>query len=276
MTQRSTGSNAALASLTLIALATAAPAHGQSGGDSGKVPVTTVSADARQQYLKGRTLGENLRAHDSRQYLLQAAAKDPGFALAHYSLALNAPTAKEFFAHLKQAVTLAGKVSEGERLMILGLQAGANADTKSQREYYERLVAAYPGDERAHFLLGGTYFGQQEYAKAVSEYEKSVELEPDYAPAYNLLGYARRAEGQFREAEDAFKKYIELIPNDPNPYDSYAELLMKTGRFDESIAQYKKALSVDSNFSPSKVGTATNLMLQGKHDAAAAEMEKFY
>jgi len=92
MTQRSPGSNAGLACLTLVALATAAPAQAQSGGESGKVPVTTVSAEARQQYLKGRTLGENLRAHDARQYLIQAAAKDPGFALAHYSLALNAPT----------------------------------------------------------------------------------------------------------------------------------------------------------------------------------------
>jgi tetratricopeptide (TPR) repeat protein len=272
MTQRSPGSNAGLACLTLVALATAAPAQAQSGGESGKVPVTTVSAEARQQYLKGRTLGENLRAHDARQYLIQAAAKDPGFALAHYSLALNAPTAKEFFAHLKQAVTLAGKASEGERLMILGLQAGANADTKLQRDYYERLVAAYPRDERGHFLLGGAYFGQQAYDKAVAEYQKSVELAPDYAPAYNLLGYAQRAQQRYGEAEAAFKKYIELIPGDPNPYDSYAELLMKMGRFDESIAMYRKALQTDSNFSNSRFGVASNLMYQGKPEAARTEL----
>src|SRR4051812_46463404 len=197
MTQRSNGSNARLACLTVISLAVAAPTQAQSGGDSGKVPVTTASPDARQQYVKGRTLGENLRAHDARQYLSQAAAKDPGFALAHYSLALNAATAKDFFAHLKQAVGLAGKASNGERLMILGLQAGANADTKLQRDYYERLVAAYPRDERAHFLLGGAYFGQQTYDKAVAEYQRSVDLAPDYAPAYNLLGYAQRAEERY-------------------------------------------------------------------------------
>jgi tetratricopeptide (TPR) repeat protein len=272
MTQRSTRSNAGLACLTLVALATVAPAQAQSGGESGKVPVTTVSGDARQQYLKGRTLGENLRAHDSREYLIQAAAKDPGFALAHYSLALNAPTAKEFFVHLRQAVALAGKASEGERLMILGLQAGANADTKLQREYYERLVAAYPRDERAHFLLGGAYFGQQAYDRAVAEYQKSVELSPDYAPAYNLLGYAQRAQERYADAEAAFKKYIELIPGDPNPYDSYAELLMKMGRFDESIGMYRKALQTDSNFSNSRFGVASNLMYQGKPEAARTEL----
>jgi tetratricopeptide (TPR) repeat protein len=277
MSQRSTGLRAGLACLAVPAvLASYGPAAAQSAGGAGKIPVTTASAEAKQQYLKGRTLGENLRAHDSREILKQAAAKDPGFALAHYSLAQNSPTAKEFFGHLKQAVALSDKASEGERLMILGLQAGANADTKRQRDYYEKLADAYPRDERAHFLLGGAYFGQQNYAKAIAEYQKSVELAPDYAPAYNLLGYAHRQAGRFGEAEQAFKKYIELIPNDPNPYDSYAELLMKMGRFDESVARYRKALATDQNFSPSRIGVATNLMYQGRHDASRSEAGKLY
>ncbi|MEA2723722.1 MAG: hypothetical protein QOH59_1493 [Gemmatimonadales bacterium] len=271
MSQRSCRSRAALAGVVLASLAGYGSAAGQ--GD-GKIPITTSSAEAKQQYVKGRTLAENLRGHDSRQFLGQAAARDPKFALAHYSLALSAPTAKDFFDHLKQAAALSDKASEGERLMILGLQAGANADTKAQRDYYERLVAAYPRDERAHFLLGGAYFGQQDMPKAIQEYRKAVEVAPDFAPAYNLLGYAERQVGAYGEAEAAFKKYIELIPGDPNPYDSYAELLMKMGRFDESIAMYRKALATDPNFAPSRTGIATNLMLQGKHDAARAETWK--
>jgi len=272
MSQRSCRSRAVLAGV-LASLAGYGSAAGQ--GD-GKIPVTTASAEAKQQYIKGRALAENLRGHDSRQFLGQAAAKDPKFALAHYSLALSAPTAKDFFAHLKQAAALADKASNGERLMILGLQAGANADTKAQRDYYERLVVAYPRDERAHFLLGGAYFGQQAMPKAIQEYRKAVEVAPDYAPAYNLLGYAERQVGEFGEAERAFKKYIELIPGDPNPYDSYAELLMKMARFDESIAMYQKALATDPNFAPSHIGIATNLMLQGNHDAARAETWKLH
>jgi tetratricopeptide (TPR) repeat protein len=197
-------------------------------------------------------------------------------ALAHYSLALNAPTPKDFFGHLKQAAALADKASEGERLMILGLQAGANADTKLQREYYEKLATAYPRDERAHFLLGNAYFGQQDYTKAIAEYERSVELAADYAPAYNLLGYARRANRQYDQAEQAFKKYIALIPNDPNPYDSYAELLMVMGRFDQSIAMYRKALATDPHFAPSRFGIASNLMYQDKHEEARAEAWKLH
>jgi tetratricopeptide (TPR) repeat protein len=251
-------------------------AQDRGGAGAAKIPVTTASNEARQEYLKGRALGENLRAHDSREVLQRAAAKDPGFALAHYSLALNSPTAKEFFSHLKEAVALAGSASEGERLMILGLEAGANADTEKQREYYEQLVEAYPQDERAHFLLGNNYFGRQDYDKTLREYQKSIEIAPDFAPAYNILGYAYRQVGRYDDAEKAFKKYVELIPSDPNPYDSYAELLMKMGRFDESIALYRKALKTDPKFSPSYIGIASNLMYQGKHEAARAEAWKLH
>ncbi len=279
MSQRSAASLARLGGLALAAMfANVQSGVAQDRGAAGlaKVPVTTGSDEARQEYLKGRTLGENLRAHDSREVLQRAAAKDPNFALAHYSLALNSPTAKEFFDHLKQAVKLAGKASEGERLMILGLEAGANANPDKQRDYYERLVAAYPGDERAHFLLGGNYFGQQDYPRTLKAYQSSVEIAPDFAPAYNLLGYAYRQVERFDDAEKAFKKYIQLIPNDPNPYDSYAELLMKMGRFDESIGMYRKALATDPQFSPSYIGIASNLMYQGKHEAARAEAWKLH
>lgn len=279
MSQRWASSPVRISGLVMAAgIISAGPGVAQDHAGAGmvKIPVSTEATEARQEYLKGRTLGENLRAHDSRQVLLRAVAKDPNFALAHYSLALNSPTAKEFFAHLNKAVALSGKASEGERLMIMGLQAGANADTKLQREYYEKLAAAYPRDERAHFLLGGAYFGLQDYKKAIAEYQKAVEVAPDYAPAYNLLGYAHRAEGQFQEAEQAFKKYIQLIPNDPNPYDSYAELLMKMGRFDESIAMYRKALATDPHFAASRFGIASNLMFQGKHDEARAEAWKLH
>jgi tetratricopeptide (TPR) repeat protein len=242
----------------------------------GAVPITSGSDEARRLYLEGRALSEQLRAHDGRQRYEQAAAKDPSFAMAHYQLALNAATAKDFFEHMKQAVALAGKASDGERLMILALDAGGNANPAKALEYQEELVAKYPGDERARFLLGGAYFGRQEYDKAIAEYRKATEINPRFSPAYNLLGYAYRALENHGDAEIAFKKYIELIPGDPNPYDSYAELLMKTGRFEESIAQYGKALAIDSNFTPSKVGIATNRMLQGRHDEAATMMDQLY
>jgi tetratricopeptide (TPR) repeat protein len=260
-------------SLAVLGAATA-PAAAQTSHPAGKIAITTTSEAARADFVKGRTLAENLRLEDSRQYFRSAIAKDPSFAMAHLSLANSAPTGTEFFEHLGHAVKLADKASPGERLTIKGAEAGANADPAGQLELYQKLVADYPKDERARFLLGTAYFGRQEYEKAIGEFDKATEIAPDFAPAYNIVGYAYRSVGSYGEAEKAFKKYIQLIPNDPNPYDSYAELLMKMGRFDESIAQYRKALEVNPQFSPSYTGIATNLMFQGKYDASRAEAKK--
>jgi tetratricopeptide (TPR) repeat protein len=244
--------------------------------NKGAVPITTASTEARRLYLEGRARSEQLRAHDGRELYGRAAASDPSFAMAHYQLAANAATARDFFEHMKQASALVGRVSEGERLMILALEAGGNADPAKALDYTRQLVAKYPEDERAHVLLGNALFGRQEYDSAIREYRAAVELDPRFSPADNQLGYAYRALERYDDAEGAFLKYIELIPGDPNPYDSYAELLMKTGRFDESVAQYRKALSVDPHFTPSRVGIASNRMYQGRHAEGAALMDELY
>jgi tetratricopeptide (TPR) repeat protein len=251
---------------------TPAPTPAASQGD-GKIPVTTSSEEARKEFQQGRDMAERLLAQDSLQHFDKAISLDPNFALAELGRANASQSAKEFFDHLKKAVDLSGKASEGERLLILATQAGANGEAVKQKEQLDKLVAAHPNDERAHFNLGGYHFGQQDFAQAIDHYKKATELAPNYSPAYNILGYAYRQNGDYANAEQAFKKYIELIPNDPNPYDSYAELLLKMGKYEDSITQYRKALSIDPNFVNSRNGIAAALMYMGKPDEATTELQ---
>ena len=249
-------------------------ANSDATAKNGKIPVTTSSEEARKEYLAGRDLQEKLRITDSIAHFDKAISLDPSFALAELNRANVSPTAKEFFEHLNKAVALADKASDGERMLIQANEAGANGNPTKQKEILDKLVAAYPNDERAHFNIGGYYFGQQDFAQAIDHYKKATEIAPDYSTAFNILGYAYRQNEDYANAENAFKKYVELIPNDPNPYDSYAELLLKMGRFDEAITQYNKALAVDSNFVNSHFGIAAALMYQGKPSDAKAELQK--
>jgi tetratricopeptide (TPR) repeat protein len=251
-----------------------AAASGQTAPTAGKIPITTTSAEARSLYQQGRDLLEKLRATDGRKLFEQAIAKDKDFALAYLGLANTAGTTKEFIDATTHAATLASRVSEGERHLVLGLQAGLKGEPASQERHYTELVRLFPNDERAHNLLGTMYFGRQDYATAVKHYLRATEIDPSFSPPYNQLGYAYRFLEKFPEAEQAFKKYIELIPRDPNPYDSYAELLMKLGRFDESIANYEKALGIDANFVPSYVGIGNNQMFLNQPDRARATFAK--
>lgn len=244
--------------------------------DDSKMTITTSSEKARNYFLQGRELTEKLRGQESLEFFEKAVAEDSKFALGYLNLALNYHNFKGFFENLDKAKALVDNVTEGERLWILGIEAGVNADPMMQRELYQKLAALYPDDERVHVMLATNYFGQQEYALAIEEYNKAKMINPEYSPLYNMLGYSYRFMENYNEAEMAFEKYIELIPDDPNPHDSYAELLLKLGRYDESIKSYQKALELKTTFIASHIGIATNLNYKGENEKAREQLQKMY
>jgi tetratricopeptide (TPR) repeat protein len=249
-------------------------ASAQPKESSDKIPITTSSEEARSLYLQGRDLAEKLRATDGRRFYEQAVAKDKNFALGHLGLANTSGTTKEFIDATTRAAALAGQVSEGERHMLLGLEAAMKGNPAGVLSHYTELVRLFPNDERAQTLLGNTYFGRQEYETAVKHFVRATAINPAFSQPYNQLGYAYRFLEKFDQAEQAFKKYIQLIPTDPNPYDSYAELLMKMGRFDESIKLYEKALAQDPNFAASYIGIGNDYLFMGRFDQARSTFAK--
>jgi tetratricopeptide (TPR) repeat protein len=242
--------------------------------EEGKIPITTSSEEARKEFLQGRELEDKLLVTNSIQHFDKAISLDPDFATAYWERTNVALSPNDFFDHLKKAVALADKVSEGERLLILATEANANGNLQKQKENLEKLTSLYPNDERAHFYLGTFFYGQQGYDEAIDHLKKASELAPGYSIVYNMLGYTYREMEKYSDAEQAFKKYAELIPNDPNPSDSYAELLMKMGRFDESITNYEKALAADPTFASSYNGIAANYMYKGEPQKGAAQVKR--
>jgi len=261
-------------SVLLLALLVPVACSGSSPAGDTKIPITTTSAEARDMFLKGRQLVDNLRLTDANPLFTKAVDLDPGFALAHLFVAQTSASAKEFFANLDKALEHAGKATEGEKLWIQGVRAGAYADQGTQQKCYAKLAELFPGDERAQMLLGVYHFGLQEYEQAVTLLKRSTDISPTFAPAYNQLGYAYRFLGRYEDAEATFRKYTELLPDDPNPYDSYAELLLKIGRFQDAIVQYDKALAVDGHFANSYAGIASALTYEGKHAEALVILDK--
>src|SRR5262245_66629847 len=88
----------------------------------GKIPITTSSEEARKEFLQGRDLNEKLLIQDSIAHYDKAIQLDPNFAWAELNRSGVSPTGKEFFDHLKKAVSLADKASNGEKLLILGTE----------------------------------------------------------------------------------------------------------------------------------------------------------
>ncbi|MCP4567551.1 MAG: tetratricopeptide repeat protein [FCB group bacterium] len=244
--------------------------------EPGKIPITTSSEEAMKFFLQGRDLGEKLRFLESRKYYQKAVEADTTFALAYLNLSFTLPTVKGFFETFDKALALVENVSDGEQMMIRAIEVGIGGEAEKQLEIYKKLVAAYPKDERAHNLLGNSFFGRQDYEAAIAQYEKALSINSEFSQPYNQLGYSYRFLNKYAEAETAFKKYIKLIPDDPNPYDSYAELLMKMGKYEESIEYYRKALGITPVFFNSHIGIASDFNFLGQHEKAREQLQKFY
>jgi tetratricopeptide (TPR) repeat protein len=274
MMQTSFSARASACLLLLAGCALAGQQPAKTKPTAEKIPITTSSEKARELYLQGRDLNEKLRATDAHALFQKAVEIDPNFALAYVGLANSSGTAKEFFDATTRAASLAPKVTEGERQVVLGLEAGMRSNPAGTLSHYTALVKLFPNDERAQTLLGNTYFGRQDYQPAIEHFERAIKINPSFSAPYNQLGYAYRFLERYDDAEKTFRKYTELIPDDPNPYDSYAELLMKIGRFDESIKNYEKALSLDPNFVSSYIGIGNDYIYMGDLEKARAAFAK--
>lgn len=238
-----------------------------------EMPITTTSEDARQLFIEGRDLYENLHEDKARELFYQAIEKDQNFALCHYYLADAAASAVDYHTHLVLAVQLSSKVSEGERLLIESMRAQAENNPALAREKLGELVQLYPNDKRTHRLLGYNYRGFDE-DKAITEYEIAVKLDKNYAPAHNNLGYAYQRKGEFDKAIEAFKKYSKLLPDEANPHDSIAELYKKMGNYEESINHYKMALELKPTFAFSHRNIGENLIYMGNFEEARYMFEE--
>lgn len=239
-----------------------------------KVPITTDSAAAQRLFEEGRDLLEKVLPGDAHRLFAEAAARDESFALAHLMMAETAADADSRKAALDRAVALVDGVSDGERAMILGHQAGWRGDAEGQLAHYQQLVALFPEDERALALIGNFHFERQEHPLAITYFKRATAVDPEFSQAYNQMGYSYRSIGRWKEAEQAFLRYIELMPEEANPYDSYAELLMQMGRFEDSVTQYREALARNSEFLPSLVGVGKNQLFLGDPVGARETFEK--
>lgn len=231
-----------------------------------EIPLTTTSEEARQAFEEGVVFFENIRREEARARFDEAIQQDPDFAMAHLFRALSSASGMEFQKHLQHAVERAPQASEGEQLLIEGLQVGMEGNATKELELAEMLVEKYPRDKHALGNLAYVYGKQDKTDEAIATYRRVLELDEDYAPAYNALGYAYKEKGDYEEAEKAFQRYVELLPEEANPHDSIADLYTKQGRHDEAITHYAKAIALNPTFFFSQQKIGDNLVFTGRFD----------
>jgi tetratricopeptide (TPR) repeat protein len=260
---------------TLLVCAAIALASSPVVAQQKQLSVTTASPDALALYQKALDFVENVESESARPLLDQAIQKDPGFAMAYALRAVTGAGYTHARENRDKAVSLADKVSPGERHWIMAAQAQADGDVPKMKQHLGELLKLYPNDHHVAYFAGNASRLVDD-TEALTHFKRATTIEPKFAAPYNQVGYIQLRKGDFAAAEQALKQYIANRPDSANPYDSYAELLLRMGRYDESIAQYEKALTKSPAFAGSLMGIGHNNVFKGNYAKARDSYKRLY
>ncbi|PYK45547.1 MAG: hypothetical protein DME53_05025 [Verrucomicrobia bacterium] len=185
----------------------------------------TVNPEAYELYLKGRFFWNKRTGDDLRksiEYLKQAIAKDPGYALAYAALADSYGLLRFY-----------GGASPAESVVP------AEAAAKKALELDDSLA-------EAHASLGLIATEELEVNRGVNELERAIQLNPNYATAHHWLGLALATLRQSDRSIGELKRALELDPLSMIINADLSIIYLYARRYDAAEAQARKTLEIDS------------------------------
>jgi TolB-like protein/cytochrome c-type biogenesis protein CcmH/NrfG len=211
----------------------------------------SASSEANRLLLQGRHLADRLSGPDfarSIDYLRQAVAVDPGFALAWAWLALA----------LTQAAGLGyAQVKEGN---AEALQAA------------RRALELEPDLVEGHLsLCWHKAMHEWDWKGAEISVRRALQLAPNNADALSAATMLSYNLGRLQESVDFGRRSVEQDPLNPKSHTHLGRPLAALGLLSEAEQAYRKALELSPEGVAFRLLLALTLQRQGRHDEAIAE-----
>ena len=216
---------------------------------------TTRSVNAYRLYeegLRSYYLGDMASAE---RMFDAALSQDSAFAMAAYYFALTSRTTRaEFVRRLRRAVSLAGRASDRERLIIQGGWAERN-NLLSLRPIAETLATRYPTEVEGHYYLGRALVNGGSFIEAIAPLRR-VEV-MDSLSLRGTTGRCAACESLQQQvvaymladsmaaAERVARRWISARPNDWVARLVLGRILTVVSRDDEATAAFRVSDSLD-------------------------------
>jgi tetratricopeptide (TPR) repeat protein len=211
------------------------------------IPISTQSATARDEFLRGLHDLDVQRFPSARQHFDRAIAADPNFALGHLYAALAAPSIASYRNHLDEAVRLADRATPAEQLRIRAERTRLDNDVNGGLALAQQLVRLTPSDPRAYGLLAGLQFGAGQPADARATLERAGQIDPNFAPTWIQLGnsYLFVQPSDAGKAETYIRKVVALEPNEPVAHDQIGDVYRAENNLPQARAEYARVIELD-------------------------------
>lgn len=216
------------------------------------IAVSTQSATARDEFLRGLRAQDVERNTEARRHFDRAIAADPNFALGHLYAAFTAPSLPLYRSHLDEAIRLADRASPAEQLWIRAAQKGLDNDTEGQIVILKQLVALTPSDPRALGYLAGVQFDAGRISDARATAERATQVAPNFAPGFIQIGnsYLNTEPSDPARGAVYIRQAVALEPNQPYTHDYLGDAYRAQNNLAAARAEYSRMIELD----PSRAG----------------------
>lgn len=242
---------------------TQAPGISDTMRSSGRIPVTSDSAEARAHLERGRLAAFHYRFDRARPHLDAAIAADPDLALAYiYRGGSAGPGGMEDRRrHFDRALALRGRVSPGERALIDAFRVFLlHHDDDHAIEIFRELTDAFPSDPYPPAHLGlRLHHVKERFDQAAEAFERVRDRDPAFAPAHVWLARALHRAGRTTEAEAAFAQSIRRFPHDVDCHIAIGEFYADQARLDEAGRHLQRAEQLEPSSEEAREALAATI-----------------
>ena len=232
-----------------------------SGSEKSSMAKTpTVNPEAYELYLKGRFFWNKRTGDDLRksiEYLKQAIAKDPGYALAYAALADSygllrfyggaspAESVVPAETAAKKALELDDSLAEAHA--SLGLIATEELDLNRGVKEQERAIQLNPNYATAHHWLGLAFATLRQPDRSIAELKRALELDPLSMIINADLSIIYLYAGRYDAAEAQARKTLEIDPRSFVAHYYLGAALQRMSRLKEAIPEFQKAVELNND-----------------------------
>jgi len=211
---------------------------------------TTASLPALKLYADSFRAA---RGTDDDEFLRQAIALDPNFALAHAQLGFHYFLSSESYwraegeKHVQKALALADRLTPRERLWIAALAEDSRGNRERAVDAYRVYLGQYEDDTRGWFRLGWTLMaGLGQFDQAIEAFTRVIAINPADSSARINLATSLAGLRRDQEARVAYEQTFAVTPGlltAENVNHEYGFTLVRLGDLAAAEEAFRKAIA---------------------------------
>jgi tetratricopeptide (TPR) repeat protein len=238
--------------------------------------VTSSSLQAVQYYSLGKLQLNSGHPADAAILFQRATDSDPAFAMAHCYLGNVYQHLGNLLAsrtELSTALKLSGRVTEVERLKIMGDYNLAMNDFAEAARYYELLVGLKPNTATAHLNLGQAYLGEYQFDRGLTETNAAIRIDPEAGFQINAAEILFNA----GRSEEAVNRVHQVPSNSADSRALYIEgrCYLAMAKIEEAITVFEQMCkSADEGQARGCAALADIALASHNTDSAKAELQR--